>query len=388
MAFSIPTLTEFRNKFIQNIKASLENIEIENGGAENISIDDNIFKKGLLYVLGVAFSGGSWLILKNIEFLSKQIFINSAENNYLDRHGIDLQTQRNSATPPTLKVGITGNSGSTIPSTATLISGVAVFKLEQSYEIGSDGTAEIEAVGVVEGVNNSVQAGLAISFTSPIVGVDSEATIASVESSGTEIETDSNYKLRLLAIIRRRALGGNPQDYKEWAENVAGVTRAFIYRCYNSSTESFSTATSNPDDAQGGVVGIMIAGDTANGDNTSTTIETTQAVKLAVLADAQGETRPAVAKAFVRDAVEYNIDIVISGSLNNSEKSLAQQAIVEVCQNTGTNTTVQTSVWIDAIINAGVNTSFTITQIVIGQGLIAITIPEFNLLKLNSVSYI
>ena len=90
----------------------------------------------------------------------------------------------------------------------------------------------------------------------------------------------------------------------------------------------------------------------------------------------------------MRDAVEYNIDIVISGSLNNSEKSLAQQAIVEVCQNTGTNTTVQTSVWIDAIINAGVNTSFTITQIVIGQGLIAITIPEFNLLKLNSVSYI
>ena len=298
MAFSIPTLTEFRNKFIQNIKASLENIEIENGGAENISIDDNIFKKGLLYVLGVAFSGGSWLILKNIEFLSKQIFINSAENNYLDRHGIDLQTQRNSATPPTLKVGITGNSGSTIPSTATLISGVAVFKLEQSYEIGSGGTAEIEAVGVVEGVNNSVQAGLAISFTSPIVGVDSEATIASVESSGTEIETDSNYKLRLLAIIRRRALGGNPQDYKEWSENVAGVTRAFIYRCYNSSTESFSTATSNPDDAQGGVVGIMIAGDTASGDNTSTTIETTQAVKLAVLADAQGETRPAVARSF------------------------------------------------------------------------------------------
>ncbi|HEU4708293.1 MAG TPA: baseplate J/gp47 family protein, partial [Methylophilaceae bacterium] len=73
-------------------------------------------------------------------------------------------------------------------------------------------------------------AGSTLSLSSPITGLNSDATVG-VDglSGGTDQEDDASLRARLISRIQQPPHGGAKFDYETWAKEVAGVTRAWVY---------------------------------------------------------------------------------------------------------------------------------------------------------------
>lgn len=67
------------------------------------------------------------------------------------------------------------------------------------------------------------------SFTSEISGVGVAVSIEEILVYGEDQETLEAFRARVLALQRKTTGGGNLSDYKDWAEAVSGVERAFVY---------------------------------------------------------------------------------------------------------------------------------------------------------------
>jgi uncharacterized phage protein gp47/JayE len=83
------------------------------------------------------------------------------------------------------------------------------------------------------GQDSNENAGVTLSFVSPIAGVDSDTTVDSGGlTGGTDEETDDALRVRILSRKRFAPHGGAAQDYINWAKEVSGVTRAWVYEQY------------------------------------------------------------------------------------------------------------------------------------------------------------
>jgi len=62
----------------------------------------------------------------------------------------------------------------------------------------------------------------------PVANVDASAIVVSM-TGGTDTETDDELRARILERIRNPPMGGDAEDYVQWALAVPGVTRAWSY---------------------------------------------------------------------------------------------------------------------------------------------------------------
>jgi hypothetical protein len=108
---------------------------------------------------------------------------------------------------------------------ATITGGVASFNIT------------CDALGVI--------GNLAISDTltigTQIAGLDAELTVTAIINLGVDDEDIEVYRQKILDEIRTQGGGGNTADYRKWAQQVAGVARAYPYA--GLPTGSTATAT-------------------------------------------------------------------------------------------------------------------------------------------------
>ena len=78
------------------------------------------------------------------------------------------------------------------------------------------------------GSAQNTDAGEFLSLTSAITDVDSDVEVQDAVIEGEDVETDENYRQRLLDRLRQPPHGGNVNDYVQWAKEVSGVTRAWV----------------------------------------------------------------------------------------------------------------------------------------------------------------
>jgi uncharacterized phage protein gp47/JayE len=90
------------------------------------------------------------------------------------------------------------------------------------------GAISIPVAASAPGSAGSAASGVILTLVSPIVGVDPAFTVAA-DMSGADAETDPELLGRLEARIQNPPKGGGPGDYVAWAEQMAGVTRAWEY---------------------------------------------------------------------------------------------------------------------------------------------------------------
>jgi uncharacterized phage protein gp47/JayE len=76
------------------------------------------------------------------------------------------------------------------------------------------------------GAIGNLDEGTTMDFSTPIAGIDSQATVVSMEG-GADTETDDQLRARILFRIRNPPMGGDEADYVIWATSVPGVTRAW-----------------------------------------------------------------------------------------------------------------------------------------------------------------
>jgi uncharacterized phage protein gp47/JayE len=217
MAFSRPTLEELVDR-------------IENDFVSRLALSGALLRRSMARVLARVLAGASHLLHGHIEWVSRQIFADTAEAEFLKRIGRLFGVDANEATFATGNVTITGSNGTTIPAETVLVrSDGAEYEVDADVTIAS-GTATAALTALVAGQDGNCDEDTELSFASPVSGADSTATVASGGlSGGTDEEADEDYRERVLERLREPPQGGSESDYEAWAKEVAGVTRVWVY---------------------------------------------------------------------------------------------------------------------------------------------------------------
>ena len=217
MAFSRPTLTELVDRVQQDLVSRL-------------ALVAPILRRSMVYILARVVAGAAHMLHGHLEFLSRQVFPDFSEGEFLARHAALFGLARKAAQFASGPVTLTGSNGSTVGLGVILIrSDGAKFETVDEATI-SGGTATITVMAQLAGSAGSTDAGVALTFESPIAGVSSSATVATGGlANGSEEETDAALRARLLERMRTPPHGGAAADYVAWALEVQGVTRAWVY---------------------------------------------------------------------------------------------------------------------------------------------------------------
>lgn len=220
--FNKPTLKQLRNRAITDINTNVK------GGDANL-------RRNYLNVIATVLAGIGDEILRRVEYLLKQTFIQEADEESLIKKGQERNFPRKAATKATGPIDVTGTNGSTIAAGVELQRSDNVkYITTTETSIGSDGTGTITVEAVNTGFSGNAGAGTIVTFVSPVAGVNTQAAVAAGEiTGGTDIEDIEDYRARLLEYEQNPPMGGNKKDYEVWAKEVSGVTRAWCYPIEN-----------------------------------------------------------------------------------------------------------------------------------------------------------
>jgi len=243
---------------------------VRDGVRGNLPGSDANVPNSLLRVMCDAMAALAHLCLQYLDWLAKQLLPDSAETEWLDRHGqiwltnADGTKGRKMATLALGSVSATGQPGVIVP-TGSILANAPTFGSQTLYE-----TLETILVNITPtpvkiraldpGTAGNMTGGEIISFNPPINGVDRNAIVVSL-GGGTDTETDDELRARVLQRIQQPPMGGDKTDFEAWVMQVPGVTRAWC----NPLESGIGTTTTRfmMDDLRADNYGIPLAEDVA-----------------------------------------------------------------------------------------------------------------------------
>lgn len=217
MAFTRPTLSQIVERIKGDFKTGLSLTAI--------------LRRSFLDVMAKAFGGASHTLHGHIEYgITKKFFPDTGDEATVVRWGTLYNLPRKEATFAKLNITLSGTTGGTVPINTIFVRSDGVqYKLQAAVIVpASPGTAPGIIVAVVAGENGNMTAGESVNLQSPIVGVNSSALIASVNTEGEDLEPLEEYRTRVLERLQSPPAGGKVTDYIAFAKTVAGVTRVWV----------------------------------------------------------------------------------------------------------------------------------------------------------------
>jgi uncharacterized phage protein gp47/JayE len=232
MPWSTPTLRSVRELVRDAVNASLPGADANVPNSVLRVMSDN---QGAL----------CHLTLQYIDWLSLQLLPDTAETEWLDRHGQIWLVNADGSTGRKLATLASGTAqfqgiidGTVIPAHTTMQSAAAMPAGSDSpfdtvtFETLTNITTS--AVAPVTGNIRAVDAGAfgnlpdgsGLSINPPVDGVSNTAFAFNLVG-GTDTETDDELRARILQRIQNPPMGGAQADYVTWALAVPGVTRAW-----------------------------------------------------------------------------------------------------------------------------------------------------------------
>lgn len=216
MPYSRPELIELRDTAYADI--------------ERIPGADARLAFGNLNVLAHILAGATDGLYGYVEWLSRQLLPDSAEDEYLDRHAsIWLEDGRKPAKASSGGVIVEGVVGVTVPVGAQFVRGDGVQFAATNEVTLAALTATVQVQAMTAGAATNTAAGAKLTLVSPIAGLSSQATVDPAGLvDGSDIEKNSQLRGRILQRIQEPPQGGSSSDYVKWAKEVPGVTRAWV----------------------------------------------------------------------------------------------------------------------------------------------------------------
>jgi uncharacterized phage protein gp47/JayE len=186
----------------------------------------------VLRIMSDAMSGLAHLTMLYIDWLAKQLLPDTAETEWLDRHGIiwlknaDGSKGRKVATYATGSILFQGNFGVVVPS-GTICTGQnnVDYQTVEIVTLGNAG-ASAPAIALTAGEIGNLSATAELSIQTAIDGVTS-ATLDGDMAGGVDTESDDQLRERILFRIQKPPMGGDKDDYEAWTMSIPGVTRAW-----------------------------------------------------------------------------------------------------------------------------------------------------------------
>jgi uncharacterized phage protein gp47/JayE len=213
MPWETPSLRDVRRLSRDYVAAYLPGADASVGNSVmRVLLDDN--------------GGLAHLNLRYLDWQALQLLPDTAETEFLDRHGQIWLGGRKAATFAAGYATATGIVGTILPKSTRLQGGNGVpYETLAQITIGA-GPTQINIRALTPGIGGNLDAGSKLGFTTAIPGVDGTATVLSI-TGGVNQEDDDSLRDRVLFRIRRPPMGGSADDYVRWARSVPGVTRAW-----------------------------------------------------------------------------------------------------------------------------------------------------------------
>lgn len=194
---------------------------------------DARLRRQVLAVVGRALAGAAHGLHGHLAYLAAQLLPDTADTDYLERHASIWGVPRKQAAQAVGNLVFTGTTGAVIPAGT-------VLTRSDGAEVSTDaeatlvaGTATVAVTVTLAGTDGNTVAASTLNLVNPIEGVNPTAAVdASGLTGGTDIETDTALRARVIARIRNPPHGGRAEDYEMWALEVAAVTRAWIKPLY------------------------------------------------------------------------------------------------------------------------------------------------------------
>lgn len=215
MAFNRPTLQNLIDRVSEDIKGGLELI--------------TLLRRSFLTVIARALAGLSHLLFGYLAWLEKQVFLDTADDEeIIQRWGGIWGVTQKLATFSKFIVNVTGTAGTVVP-VNTIYRRTDGVQFETDAEVTLTGSGDTLALTAIEsGAASEVAVADVIAILSPIAGLNSNSTVASITIKPEDTESIESYKARILDRIRNPPSGGASHDYIQWALEVAGITRAWV----------------------------------------------------------------------------------------------------------------------------------------------------------------
>lgn len=170
-----------------------------------------------------------------VAWLAKQLMADTAETDWLVRHGNIFGVTRKPSAYATGVLNVAGTAGAQIPAGAMWQrTDGTQYLTDAAVTIGIDGTAEVVVTAMLPSVGGNAVAATPVNIVSPVAGVVSQAVVSSLGmSGGADDESDDDLRARVLARIQWPPHGGSRDDYEAWALSIPGVTRAWTFPLAN-----------------------------------------------------------------------------------------------------------------------------------------------------------
>lgn len=211
MGFQRPTLSELIDRISADTESRLSVAQLRRSNAA---------------VYSRVVAGASHALHGHISWLSKQLFVDTAESEYLDRWASIYAIRRKQASKASGSVKVIFSNEKVDIKIGTLLQSDDGIQFETTDGVNQENTMPV--VALVAGESGNIQKGDVLTLTSPIAGVMSEVEVVGI-AGGADAEDDESLRTRLLMRMQEQPHGGCETDYIAWALEVPGVTRAWCY---------------------------------------------------------------------------------------------------------------------------------------------------------------
>lgn len=217
MSFQRPTVTQLIDRIKNDIETRLPGTDAKP-------------RRTLLGVLGRTLAGAVHGLYGYLNWMADQLMPDTAEKEHLERWSSIWGVTRIAAVKAVGSITFTGTDTTVVPAGTIVQRADGVeFSTDADGTITS-GVASIAATASVAGAEGNTDVGSTLQLTSPIAGVDSNATVdAGGLVNGADEESDDSLRSQLLRKIQQPPYGGTAADYVTWTQEVNEVTRAWCY---------------------------------------------------------------------------------------------------------------------------------------------------------------
>lgn len=213
MPYTTPNFTTIRDRILRDIR------NLDESAHTDVDSDNFIRASATASAAEGLYDYQNWI--------ARQIFPDTADNDTIDYHSNLRGIVRKKATAATGTLTFTGNEGAAIP-TGTLCKDAAglVYATTAPADIPASGTVTAPCTALKAGASPDVQ-DVSVTLQAAPFGVHSKAFMTL--AGGTDAESHASLLARLLYYMQNPPGGGNKADYKRWALEVEGVTGASVY---------------------------------------------------------------------------------------------------------------------------------------------------------------
>lgn len=168
-----------------------------------------------------------------LDYLARNMLPDLADEQWLSRHGNLKQVTRKQPTTAGGYIRWEGvSAGITLPQGAEIqTDDQRQYVTTEDAKVGEDAILRAPVEALEAGTSGNLDDGTPMRLMTPVSGLSSTGYADSVEG-GTDLEDIEDWRSRIMARWYYTPQGGADSDYQIWATDVAGITRAWVFRHY------------------------------------------------------------------------------------------------------------------------------------------------------------